>query len=140
MDMQLTMNEEYVRAIGMLQHDDWMEVEISHGLSEIEAQQSGQRGADINLSEKMREDSWGQNELGFAARIGGYRSWETGAFSGNLQSGAFWSNSEASRRLPGIFHPMVWGGQRRHWYIRRSFHPLHQGLTFFLLAPYLAPS
>ena len=72
---------------------DWIAVEISHGLSESEAQEYGQRGGSINLSQKMRDESWGQNQLGFAARRGGYRSYENGSFSGPLQTGAFWSNS-----------------------------------------------
>ena len=75
---------------------EWMELEIAHGLSALEAEGTGIRGGDIQLSQKMRVASWGgTNELGFGARRGGYRSWETGSFSGGIDSGAFWSNGES---------------------------------------------
>ena len=75
---------------------EWMELEIAHGLSASEAEGTGIRGGDIQLSQKMRVASWGgTNELGFGARRGGYRSWETGSFSGGIDSGAFWSNGES---------------------------------------------
>lgn len=71
---------------------DWAEVEISHGLEQDEAYEVGQRGGGINLSEKMRDESWGLDLLDFGVLPGGYRSWENGSFSGGIQSGAFWSN------------------------------------------------
>ena len=71
---------------------DWAEVEISHGLEQDEAYEDGQRGGNINLSQKMRDQSWGLDVLGFGVLPGGYRSWQNGNFSGEIQSGAFWSN------------------------------------------------
>ena len=75
---------------------EWMALEIAHGLSEFEAHESGIRGGDIQLSQKMRVESWGgTNELGFAAQKGGYRRWENGSFSGGIDSGAYWSNGDS---------------------------------------------
>ena len=72
---------------------EWIELEISHGLSEIEAHETGVRGVSIQLSQKMRVDVWGGiNVLGFSAVRGGYRNWENGSFSGGIDSGAYWSN------------------------------------------------
>ena len=71
---------------------DWAEVEICHGLEQDEAYEDGQRGGNINLSQKMRDQSWGLDVLGFGVLPGGYRSWQNGNFSGEIQSGAFWSN------------------------------------------------
>ena len=71
---------------------DWAEVEIGHGLEQDEAYEDGQRGGNINLSQKMRDQSWGLDVLGFGVLPGGYRSWQNGNFSGEIQSGAFWSN------------------------------------------------
>jgi uncharacterized protein (TIGR02145 family) len=90
---------------------DWAEVEISHGLEQNEAYEEGQRGGNINLSEKMRDESWGLDVMGFGVLPGGYRSWESGSFSGGIQSGAFWSNGSESFGYREFHGP--WAGVAR---------------------------
>ena len=70
---------------------DWMQLEISHGLSEdVAATQGNGRGASFGLSELMRDQSWGLDLLGFGVEIGGYRTYDSGLFS-EVNSGAFWA-------------------------------------------------
>ena len=93
---------------------EWMELEIAHGLAQAEADEIGVRGGEIQLSERMRVESWGgTNELGFGAQRGGYRRWENGSFSGGINSGAYWSMGETLNG-PGYreFHA-PWDGVAR---------------------------
>ena len=93
---------------------EWMELEIAHGLAQAEADEIGVRGGEIQLSERMRVESWGgTNELGFGAQKGGYRRWENGSFSGGIDSGAYWSMGETLNG-PGYreFHA-PWDGVAR---------------------------
>ena len=91
---------------------DWAGVEMSHGLSQGEAFVNGQRGSQIQLSQKMRDESWGFNELGLGIMPGGYREWDTGSFSsGGLVSGIFWSNGPTSLKYRECHGP--WSGVAR---------------------------
>ena len=88
--------------------EEWQTMEISLGMSESEAAQTGWRGSPVGdylkSTSGWNDGGNGSNSSGFTGLPGGYRS--SGAFQFNGANGGWWSASESSskswvRRLYG---------------------------------------